>query len=310
VGLTSLGVYDCAILCKAKETLSATIPVLAVTLLWAAMTHAALAAAPASAVVSVADGPPFVLIRGTLVRTATRGAYLGPGDLIESKPGSLLMLEFSAGTAVGAIVAIGPSTRAYWMEGRSVATLAVLEGWIKVDTVSSAQGTDFRTVGRRLGAASGAGVYVLHAGDEVDEVFHESGVMTLWVQKPDGSGTSASSGPSEFTSRSKTSAAQTRLGPGAAFLSTLPAAFRDPLPVGMSAKLRGKTEPQAIRDVAYEDVADWLAAPRDWRRGFIERFRPRLKDPAFFHALDAHMSAHPEWNHILHPPPPPAAAPL
>ena len=34
------------------------------------------------------------------------------------------------------------------------------------------------------------------------------------------------------------------------------------------------------------------------------RFRARLKDPVFFHALDTHMSAHPEWDHILHPPPP------
>ena len=72
----------------------------------------------------------------------------------------------------------------------------------------------------------------------------------------------------------------------------------------MSARLHGKAEPKFVRDLSYEDVSDWLAAPRRWRQGFIMRFRPRLKDPVFFHALDTHMSAHPEWERILHPPPP------
>jgi hypothetical protein len=34
----------------------------------------------------------------------------------------------------------------------------------------------------------------------------------------------------------------------------------------------------------------------------VRRFRPRLKDPAFFQALDAQMTTHPEWAPILHPP--------
>jgi hypothetical protein len=289
--------------------------VLSAGLLWAAAASAASAATPVptSAVVSVAEGPPFVLIRGAVVYMASRGAELRPGDLIESKPGGLLILEFGSGAAASAIVAIGPSTRAYWMDHRKIATLAVLGGWIKVDTLSSVQGGEFRIDGPRLGATSSAGIYVVHVGEEADEVFHERGTMTRWAQQPGGGAANAanaastSSKPSEFASRTDTGAIQTRLGPGAAFGSAMPSAFRDPLPAGMSAKLHGKTEPQILRDAAYEDVADWLAAPREWRRGFIERFRPRLKDPAFFQALDAHMSAHPEWNRILHPPPVPIA---
>jgi hypothetical protein len=46
-----------------------------------------------------------------------------------------------------------------------------------------------------------------------------------------------------------------------------------------------------------------LTMPGDWRAGFIARFRGRLKDPAFFAAMDAHLALHPEWVRILHPPP-------
>ena len=260
---------------------------------------------PMSAVVSVAEGAPFVLIRGTVAYSTTKGVLLSPGDLIESKPDSLLILELRSGSTVSAIIAIGPATRAYWMNRPEGATLAILGGWIKVDTLSSAQGATVKVQGTRLGAASSAGIYIVHVGEAADEVFQESGTMTLWVQKPDGTGVGRTSRPNEFASRSGSSEVQTQPRPGAAFSNTLPAAFRDPLPTGMSARLHGKTEPKFVGDVAYEDVSAWLAAPRDWRQGFIARFRPRLKDPGFFHALDTHMSAHPEWDRILHPPPPP-----
>ncbi len=278
-------------------------------LLWAALVGAALATSPAptSAVVSVAEGPPFVLMRGTKVASAARGAYLSRGDLIETGSDTLLILEFTSAGGTGALVAIGPSTRAYWMEHEDIATLAVRRGWVKVDTLSSAKGMEFRVEGARLGAASDAGTYVVHVGEEADEVFHESGSMTLRVQTPDGGGAGVFSKPNEFSSRGDAGEVQTRPGPAAAFVAALPLAFRDPLPPGMAAKLHGKADPQVIRDVAYEDLADWLAAPRDWRRGFIERFRPRLTDPAFLRALDAHMSAHPEWKRVVHPSP--AAAP-
>src|ERR1019366_6393623 len=96
--------------------------------------------------------------------------------------------------------------------------------------------------------------------------------------------------------RSETGVVQTQWGPGADFGDALPAAFRDPLPLRMSAHLSGNADPVFVREVAYEDVRDWLAAPREWRRGFTERFRPRLRDPAFLHTLRAHLSAHPEWG--------------
>jgi hypothetical protein len=81
----------------------------------------------------------------------------------------------------------------------------------------------------------------------------------------------------------------------------LPVAFRDPLPA--FAKLPEPLPPQRLRAVTYGDVQNWLTMPREWRGGFIARFRGRLKDPAFFAAMDAHQALFPEWGPILHPPP-------
>jgi len=93
--------------------------------------------------------------------------------------------------------------------------------------------------------------------------------------------------------------------PSSEFVAKMPVPFRDPLPENASAKLKKTTTPQFVREVSYADVQQWLNMPRDWRAGFVGRFRGRLKDPAFFAAMDASMGQHPEWQPILHPPPPP-----
>lgn len=257
--------------------------------------------APVSGVVSVADGPAFVLIRRVSLSSAGRGAVLAPGDIIETQPGAFLVVELRVGDGVGALVGIGPATRAYWRERGPSPTFGVLAGWIKVDTQSAARPAEVRTEGVRLAADSQSGVYVLHAGVEADEVFHESGAMTVSIPATPGGG--APSPANEWVSSNSAGAIQRRLGPGVAFAAALPAPLRDPLPMGVATRLRGAAEPQFIREVAYEDICDWLDGPRSWRQGFITRFRPRLKDRAFFSQLDAHLRAHPEWAPLLHPPP-------
>jgi hypothetical protein len=236
-----------------------------------------------------------------VVYSATRGALFQPGDLIESGLGSLLILEVRDGTVTRAIVALGPETRAHWAgQADAGVTLDVLEGWVKVDTAAPSAPLEVRSVGPLLGAVSRSGTYVLHVGAAADQVFQESGDVTLWLPTPDGTGTTAATKPGQFT-ECGAGGSRTRMGLDPAFLNELPGAFRDPLPSGIADKLRGNTEPQRIRDVTYADIADWLAAPLEWRRGFIEQFRPRLRDPAFRRALDARISVHPEWRPVLHP---------
>jgi hypothetical protein len=88
--------------------------------------------------------------------------------------------------------------------------------------------------------------------------------------------------------------------PSAEFVAKLPTAFRDPLPA--YARLPDPIPPRVVRAVDYSDIESWLTIPREWRGSFVGRFRGRLKDPAFFAAMDAHPALLPEWKRILHPP--------
>ncbi len=288
---------------RAVRGLAAVVPCLVA---WS--TAAALPLPHASAVVSVAEGGAYRLIRGATVYAGGRGVVLHPGDMIETPADSLLVLDFNADPQPRAVAAIGPASRVYWQQHRAVTTLALLRGWVKVDTLTAGRQGTLSVLGTRLGAVSSAGIYVAHAGESLDEVFHESGAMTLLVPESNRIGDGASL-PGGFAARAAGQPVRTALRADAAFVAAMPAAFRDPLPSGLSAQLASRPEPAAPHAVEYADVADWLAAPLDWRRGFIERFRPRLRDRAFREALDAHLDAHPEWLRILHPPAPAAAAP-
>jgi hypothetical protein len=249
--------------------------------------------------VSLADGPPFSIIRGDKLLDATKGAKIQAGDFIATQPGNFVVADFVG----GAVVALGPSTRIYLLPEGS--TFIVLRGWVKLDAHGPGEGMLRRAIGLQLGAAARQGVFVLHAAERRDEVFQESGVMTLLFRDDSGTRTNRESKTEQFFAREEgilTVAPR----PAAPFVADMPVPFRDALPEASVNGLKVKVaEPKVIRDVSYADIADWLTIPREWRTGFIRRFRGRLKDPAFFSAMDARLSLHPEWTLILHPPPPP-----
>lgn len=259
---------------------------------------------PASAqqpgVAKIADGPAFSIIRGDKLFEASKGVKLATGDLIETQPGNFIVADLPAGT----VVAFGPSTRLYLM-GADGSNIVVLRGWLKLDAHPIGEGAMRRAITLQLGAASRQGVFVLHASDRRDEVFQESGVMTLLVRDDAVTRSNRESKATQFFAREERNLSVAPR-PAAPFVAEMPVQFRDPLPEGPVGGANAKiTEPKLIREVTYADVADWLTMPRDWRAGFIGRFRGRLRDKAFFAAMDAHLSVHPEWTLILHPPPPP-----
>src|SRR5580658_1571348 len=277
---------------------------LGVVVLWAALIGVSRSATPLpdSAVVSFTDGPAFSLVRGTQLYAAARGASVLPGDIIHTLPASLLILELRSANQVLAVAAIGPSSDVYWLGEADQLTLAVLGGWIKVDTLAAGRNCPVEVQGLRLGATSDTGVFVMHVGAETDDVFHEQGTLWITVRHPDGDDPATPSTLNQLIRRADTGPLQSSIGVDNRFIAELPVPFRDPLPTGIGANLR-TTEPLLLREVTYNDIANWLSAPRGWRRGFVRQFRARLTDPAFFQSMDATMNMHPEWQPILHPPP-------
>jgi hypothetical protein len=259
------------------------------------------AGAGQSLVVSIADGPPFSIIRGDKLFDATKGVRIQTGDFIATQPGNFIIANFPGGT----VVAFGPSTRVYLLERSDVPTFVVLRGWVKLDAHGSGEGTLHRAIGLQLGGAARQGVFVLHAAERRDEIFEESGVMTLLFRDDTGTRTNRESKTEQFFAREEGNLTVAPR-PAAPFVAEMPVPFRDPLPDASVNGLKIKVaELKVIRDVSYADIADWLTIPREWRSGFIRRFRGRTRDPAFFAAMDARLSLHPEWTVILHPPPPP-----
>ena len=273
-------------------------------LTWAGSVSAKPAASPNfGGVVSIADREPFTIVRGTKLDTATSGVTLATADMVATGPGAFLAVEMQGGSLVG----IGPSSQVYLMQ-RTAAdppTLVVLKGWVKADIRTDPKGPPLRVIGTRCGIQSHRAVVLLYVDERSDSVFDEQGTATLLLRDDAATRTGKETQANEFFMREERADVVSQPRPSPDFVAKMPVPFRDPLPENASAKLKKATTPQFVREVNYSDVQQWLNMPRDWRWGFIGRFRGRLKDPAFFAAMDASMAQHPEWQPILHPPPPP-----
>jgi hypothetical protein len=243
--------------------------------------------------VSFADGGAFSIVRRDTLLTGTRGVALLAGDIVETAPNAFVVIQEPDGDRVG----IGPSTSVYFVERQQVITLFVLRGWVKVDVKSG----PMRLTGTRLGIQGHQAVMLLHADERSNEVFDEQGSTTLLPAEDDARAVGRETGPNRFFLRGEQLDVLSQASPSAEFVAKMPAPFRDPLPV--YAKLPEPLPPRVVRAVSYSDIESWLTIPREWRGGFVGRFRGRLKDPAFFAAMDANQALLPEWKRILHPPP-------
>ncbi len=251
-------------------------------------------------VVSIADGESFTVIRGDDLRQGTKGITLIAGDLVETGPDAFLVVELQGGSLVG----IGPSSGVYFLLRAGVATLIVLKGWLKADVRAEGKSGAITVFGPRVGIKSRQVVVLLHADERFDEMFDEQGSGTLLLRDTATTHIDKETQPNQFFMREGRSDVVLQPHPSADFLAKMPIAFRDTLPEKASARLKSPLEPKRVRKVTYLDIQPWLTLPRDWRADFITRFRGRLKDPAFFSAMDAHQALYPEWVPILHPKPP------
>lgn len=242
--------------------------------------------------VSLADGGSFSIVRRDTLMTGSTGVALVTGDIVETGPDAFLVIQGSGGDLVG----IGPSTGVYFVEREDLPTLFVLKGWAKVDSRSG----PVRLTGTRLGMQGHQAVMLLHADERSNEVFDEQGSTTLLPAGDDARQIGKEIGPNRFFLRGEQLEVVSQASPSTEFVASMPAQFRDPLPA--YAKLPEPVTPHVLRAVNYSDIKDWLTIPRQWRGSFVERFRGRLKDPAFFAAMNAQLALLPEWGRILHPP--------
>jgi len=263
--------------------------------LWTCLIGGKTAQPEFNGLVSFADAGAFSIVRRDTLLTGSKGVALLTGDIVETGENAFVVVQEPGGDLVG----IGPSTDVYFVERQEVITLFVLKGWVKVDVKSG----PIRLMGARLGIRGHQAVMLLHADERSNEVFDEQGSTTLLPADDDARPVGKETGPSRFFLRGEQLDVRSQASPSAEFVAKMPAPFRDPLPV--DAKVPEPVPARVVRAVSYADIESWLTIPREWRGSFVGRFRGRLKDPAFFAAMDAHQARLPEWKLILHPPPEP-----
>ncbi len=248
------------------------------------------------------------VIRGTTVLQAVEGMRLRPGDIFESADPGFAQLEFPG----GAIVALGSSSRLFLLSDRAgrglektggaapTVELVLLSGWLKGEINPNAGAYRYATPA--LAATSRDGAVVLHAA-AVTEIYVESGSAAVGVVNPDGNlGSSSSTKAGQFFSRRAGKSVITSPRPDPSFVNAMPRPFRDTLPSRLP-RFVGKrpAEPRRDHEVTYPEIQPWLTTGHAWRRGFVQRFEPRLNDAEFRKGIEAHLSEHPEWDRILHP---------
>jgi len=237
------------------------------------------------------------LLRGAASWRGVEGMKLSRGDIIETSGQGFAQLELPGGV----VVALGPSTRVYFFsQAGRIAEVVVLGGWLKGEVGPS--GGSYCYASPLLAATTHDGAVVLHASGDATDIFVESGSAVIGSVSPEGyvgHPTAAKGG--QFFSRRAGAGVVTGSGPSAAFLDGVPRAFRDTLPSRL-ARFSGKRfEPQREQEVAYSEIQPWLTIGQRWRRGFVERFLPRLKDAEFRRELEANLREYPEWDRALHP---------
>jgi hypothetical protein len=247
----------------------------------------------------------LLIIRGTTALQAAEGTRLKQGDIIESSDKGFAQLEFVG----GAIVALGPSSRMYvfrhGIAGKSGgdatgAELVLLSGWLKGQ--SGAHAGSYRYESPLLAGTTGNGTVVFHIKESECEVFVESGLAAIADVAANGTlGKPTAGNGGQFFSRRKGKSGVNSSHPSGVFVEAMPRSFRDALPSRLAHFTGKSVEPKTQHQVSYAEIQPWLTMPSAWRRGFVDRFAPRLKDPEFRKQLENHAAEYPEWAPILHP---------
>jgi hypothetical protein len=232
---------------------------------------------------------PLRVIRGVSVLQGVEGMRLRAGDYLETGPAGTAQAQLEL--AGGAIVELGPSTQVLLFSmSASSADIVVATGWLKGETTS---GT-YRYGSPLVSATTKGGSILLHVADEASDVFVERGAASVISGAPPP--VTSSADKIFFTHRAaKPLAAAGR--PSPEFVDAMPVSFRDVLPSRLS-RFEGKKppEPKSDHEVAYADIERLLRLPPAWRRGLVERFRPRLQDHAFRQAIESHIGTLPDWK--------------
>lgn len=251
--------------------------------------------------VTILEGQALIY-RGTGRSHAAEGVRLLAGDIVETAPATFVQVELIDRS----VVQLGPETRvmlnASAPRQKPERSLYVLAGWVKVVTTQrdSAAGPGVDLRGESFDIPAGAAVVVLRKTTEQLELFVEAGEARVG-ERQKGAAASVNLRPGSFYQRKPPARGSVTGSATPSFVTTMPRAFRDSLPLRMERFRERQIQPKDAPAFSYTDVQDWLLAEPAVRRPLMHRWRSKASDSAFRAALVTNLSAHPEWDPILFP---------
>ena len=250
---------------------------------------------------SIVEGQARVL-RDTTWYRLIPGARFQEGDILVAKGAGQIQVELTAGGTfnlgtpgtlfAAAIPALGDKSA-------GPAELSLREGWLKFAAAAPSGG--FRIQFDTASLLASESIVVMHAQPGAVEMFVESGSANLLD-----AGQGAAKAPAatelkagEFAALSVERPARFERRAPPTFVAAIPRYLIDPLPALAAKYKAAKVQMVAEQEINYAEAAPWLAGR--YRKSFLKRFQPRLKDRDFRAAVDAHIALYPEWDRIMHP---------
>lgn len=249
---------------------------------------------------SIVEGSARVL-RDTTWYKLVPGARFREGDIVAAGSGQIQVELVMGGIfnlgAPGTVFAAAVPIAADKLTGP--VELALPEGWLKL--AASAPAAGFRVLLDGSFVNASEAVVVMHAKPDAMEVFVESGTAKLTdagtgKAKP-AAATDLKAG--DYVAQSAERPLRYEPRPPAAFVTSVPRYMIDALPIFAPKYKSSKVQLVADQEISYAEAEPWLAGP--YRKTFLKRFQPRLKDHEFRAAVEAHIARYPEWDRALHP---------
>lgn len=260
----------------------------------------ALAAPKATALVTILQGNATV-IRAVSQFDVIEGIRLLPDDLIRTDKDTFLRIEYEDGTWIE----LGPETQlelGHPAEKRANRpSLYLLKGWMKLACASSDNAAKKTLASTGMDLTDLSGTLIIRTVDATHLIFAEQG-SALWIDRTPHAKATVVLNRGDFLVTGEGKSPEVENRPTADFVSALPVAYRDFLPIRYALFANRNVVAKEQRAVAYADVEPWIDAEPSIRRQFVPLWRRKaLQDEAFRASLDRNLSLHPEWGPVLHP---------
>jgi len=264
-----------------------------------ASTRSACATRPA-AIVTILQGNATV-IRAVSEFSAIEGVRLLPDDLIRTDKDSFLRIEYEDGTWIE----LGPDSRlelGHPTERRAKGpALYLLSGWMKIGCAAAESGAKQSIASTGMDLSDISGTFVIRTVDSTHMIFAEQGAAR-WIDRAPHATLTVALARGDFLITGRSQSPETHNRPSPEFVSALPVAFRDSLPIRYPQFAGRNVVVKDQHAFSYPDVEQWLDAEPSIRRQFIPLWRRKAaQDEAFRASLDHNLSLHPEWDPVLHP---------